>query len=98
MTPAANAGLARTAQAPDPRENALVETGKEIFPSILTSTIIQHQGKKYLCGTAHRPGESIVIRYVMSLEADWQIWEPDFESDGWNGYNTTHYEICGDTD
>lgn len=77
---------------------AFVDKHKTEFPSILTATMLEHLGKKYLCGTAHRQGESIVIRYVMSLEADWQIWEPDFEETAWTGWNETYHEICGDSE
>jgi hypothetical protein len=74
--------------------NRLASKGK--YPEITTATIIEHNTKKYLCGTAHHSGESLVIRYVIAMEVDWQIWEPNFEDAAWTAWNETYYEICGD--
>jgi hypothetical protein len=90
--------LATFVASPAPQDELPPIIIQEESPDVVSGKIIEHLGKKYLCGLAKIPNVDGPRRYVFSLEQDWRIYEPELMSKTWKEVDATINEICTEPD
>ena len=77
-----------------PSVDSLPTIEVEPFPHIVSAFMLNHNGQKYLCGTASKSNRHDNFRFVFSLEQDWQVYEPVQNDPTWEQVDQTIMEIC----